>query len=89
MQHSGLAGTFVALLLTRGLVGVGEAAYGPVAPTVIADYYPVKVRGPVVAWFYMAIPTGSARCAKAGATMLRRSSMGRSRRTSTLRGPGR
>lgn len=57
---SGLALTFVALLLTRCLVGVGEAAYGPVAPTVLADYYPVKVRGQVLAWFYMAIPVGSA-----------------------------
>jgi len=57
---SGLAGTFVVLLLTRCLVGVGEAAYGPVAPAVIADYYPVKVRGQVLAWFYMAIPVGSA-----------------------------
>jgi MFS family permease len=57
---SGLAGTFVALLLTRCMVGIGEAAYGPVAPTVIADYYPVKVRGQVLAWFYMAIPVGSA-----------------------------
>ena len=36
--------------LAGGLeVGVGEAAYGPVAPTVIADYYPVKVRGQVLA----------------------------------------
>jgi MFS family permease len=57
---SGLAGTFVALLLTRCLVGIGEAAYGPVAPTVIADHYPVKVRGQVLAWFYMATPVGSA-----------------------------
>jgi len=57
---SGLAGTFVALLLTRCLVGIGEAAYGPVAPTVIADLYPVKVRGQVLAWFYMATPVGSA-----------------------------
>jgi MFS family permease len=57
---SGLAGSFVALLLTRCLVGVGEAAYGPVAPTIIADYYPVKMRGQVLAWFFMAIPVGSA-----------------------------
>jgi MFS transporter, Spinster family, sphingosine-1-phosphate transporter len=57
---SGLAGTFFALLLTRCLVGVGEAAYGPIAPTVIADYYPVRVRGQVMACFYMAIPVGSA-----------------------------
>jgi len=57
---SGLAGTFVALLLTRCLVGIGEAAYGPVAPAIISDLYPVKVRGQVLAWFYMAIPVGSA-----------------------------
>src|SRR5258705_6133421 len=30
---SGLAGTFLALLITRCFVGIGEAAYGPVAPT--------------------------------------------------------
>ena len=57
---SGLAGTFVALLLTRCLVGIGEAAYGPVAPTIIADFYPTAIRGRVLAWFYMAIPVGSA-----------------------------
>jgi MFS family permease len=57
---SGLAATFVLLLLTRCLVGVGEAAYGPVAPTIISDLYPVKQRGWVLAWFYMAIPVGSA-----------------------------
>jgi MFS family permease len=57
---SGLAGTFFALLLTRCMVGVGEAAYGPVAPALISDFYPVKVRGQMLAWFYMAIPVGSA-----------------------------
>ncbi len=57
---SGLAGSFVALLLTRCFVGIGEAAYGPVAPAVLSDFYPVKVRGQVLAWFYAAIPVGSA-----------------------------
>ena len=57
---SGLALTFGMLLLTRCFIGIGEAAYGPVAPTVISDFYPVKVRGQVLAWFYMAIPVGSA-----------------------------
>src|SRR5262245_59569889 len=57
---SGLAGTFVALLAARCLVGVGEAAYGPVAPTILTDLYPVAIRGQVLAWFYMAIPVGSA-----------------------------
>jgi MFS family permease len=57
---SGLAATFMVLLLTRCFVGIGEAAYGPAAPTIISDLYPVKVRGQVMAWFYAAIPVGSA-----------------------------
>ncbi len=57
---SGLAGTFGLLMITRLFVGVGEAGYGPAAPTLISDLYPVKRRGAVLAWFYMAIPVGSA-----------------------------
>jgi MFS family permease len=57
---TGLATTFAILLITRIFVGIGEAAYGPAAPTVIADMYPVRKRGTVMAWFYMAIPVGSA-----------------------------
>jgi MFS family permease len=57
---SGLATGFVVLLLTRCCVGVGEAAYGPVAPGIISDLYPVSRRGSVLAWFYVAIPVGSA-----------------------------
>src|SRR5262245_17179455 len=57
---SGLATGFWVLLLTRCFVGVGEAAYGPVAPAMLSDLYPERVRGKVMAWFYMAIPVGSA-----------------------------
>ena len=57
---TGLAQTFGILLLTRCLVGIGEAAYGPAAPAMISDLYPVRIRGSVLAWFYMAIPVGSA-----------------------------
>jgi MFS family permease len=57
---SGIAGTFLLLLITRCVVGIGEAAYGPAAPTVISDLYPVEKRGQVLAWFYAAIPVGSA-----------------------------
>lgn len=57
---TGLAKTFWMLLATRVFVGIGEAAYGPAAPTVISDLYPVSRRGSVMAWFYMAIPVGSA-----------------------------
>jgi len=57
---SGLAGTFGLLLLARCFVGIGEAGYGPAAPTLISDLYPVERRGAVLSWFYMAIPVGSA-----------------------------
>lgn len=57
---SGLAMTFEMLLLTRCLVGIGEAAYGPLAPAVISDLYPESRRGSVMSWFYLAIPVGSA-----------------------------
>ncbi len=57
---SGLATSFAVLLCTRLFVGIGEAGYGPAAPTIIADLYPVKTRGRVLAWFYVAIPVGSA-----------------------------
>jgi MFS family permease len=55
-----LAAAYWLLLLTRCLVGVGEAAYGPVAPTMLADLYPVRHRGRVMSWFYLAIPVGGA-----------------------------
>jgi MFS family permease len=55
-----LALAYWLLLATRCCVGVGEAAYGPVAPTVIADFFPIKIRGSVMAWFYLAIPVGGA-----------------------------
>jgi MFS family permease len=57
---SGLATSFLMLLLTRCLVGVGEAAYGPVAPSMLSDMYPERDRGKVMARFYLAIPVGSA-----------------------------
>jgi MFS family permease len=55
-----LAAAFWLLFLTRCFVGVGEGAYGPVAPTMISDLYPIKSRGRVLSWFYLAIPVGGA-----------------------------
>ena len=57
---SGLAATFFALVATRIFVGVGEAAYGPAAPTIISDLFAVEKRGRMLAFFYVAIPVGSA-----------------------------
>ena len=57
---SGLAITFGMLFLTRCFVGVGEAAYAPVAQAMLSDLYPISKRGRILAWFNMAIPVGSA-----------------------------
>src|SRR4029078_3480845 len=57
---TGLATGYLILFFTRCLVGIGEAAYGPVAPAMLADLYPVAHCGRVMSWFYMAIPVGSA-----------------------------
>jgi MFS family permease len=57
---SGLAGTFATLVVTRVFVGIGEAAYGPAAPTIISDHFAVAQRGRMLAFFYVAIPVGSA-----------------------------
>ena len=57
---TGIATPFVLLFVTRCFLGVGEAAYTPVAPTMLSDLYPVSRRGQILAWFYAAIPVGSA-----------------------------
>ena len=57
---SGFAATFAALFVTRIFVGIGEGGYGPAGPTILADYFPVSMRGRVMAIFCCAIPVGSA-----------------------------
>ncbi|MDP8986366.1 MAG: MFS transporter [Pseudomonadota bacterium] len=57
---SGFAGSFLALLTARASVGIGEAAYGTIAPSLLADYFPADRRGRVMAIFFCAIPVGSA-----------------------------
>ncbi len=56
----GLVTTYASLVVARALVGVGEAAYGTIAPAVLADAFPERWRARVFAIFYMAIPVGSA-----------------------------
>jgi MFS transporter, Spinster family, sphingosine-1-phosphate transporter len=57
---SGLAATFAMLFATRLFVGIGEGAYGPAAPTILADIFPLEIRGRILAYFCAAIPVGSA-----------------------------
>jgi len=57
---SGFAVNYVTLLLARASVGVGEAAYVTIAPSLLSDYFPIRQRGRVMAVFFCAIPVGSA-----------------------------
>src|SRR6267142_1079725 len=57
---SGLAATFGILFATRVCVGIGEGGYGPAAPTILSDLFPIETRGRVMATFCAAIPVGSA-----------------------------
>ena len=57
---SGLAATFAILFATRICVGIGEGGYGPAAPTILSDLFPIETRGRIMAIFCAAIPVGSA-----------------------------
>ncbi len=57
---SGLAHDTWSLLAARAVVGVGEASYATIAPTLIDDVAPPEKKGRWMAIFYSAIPIGSA-----------------------------
>lgn len=50
--------SFPAFLVTRGLVGVGQAAFSTIAPTVISDMVAEKQRSRMLAVFYFLLPIG-------------------------------
>ncbi|XP_040175873.1 protein spinster isoform X1 [Anopheles arabiensis] len=53
MDHFGWFITF------RALVGIGEASYSTIAPTIISDLFVGEMRSRMLALFYFAIPVGS------------------------------
>jgi MFS transporter, Spinster family, sphingosine-1-phosphate transporter len=57
---AGFARGFTSLFVARSTVGVGEAAYGTIAPALLADSFPIEKRGRVLSVFFAAIPIGSA-----------------------------
>ena len=57
---TGYAGTFAALLAFRVLVGVGEASYATISPSLISDTFPSARRNNALTIFYVAIPVGAA-----------------------------
>lgn len=57
---SGLAPTYGAMLAARVAVGVGEASYATLSPTIIDDISTSSSKNRMLAIFYVAIPVGSA-----------------------------
>ncbi|XP_054167225.1 protein spinster homolog 1-like [Oppia nitens] len=45
--------------ILRALVGIGEASYSTIAPTIIADLFAPEVWSKMLGFFYFAIPVGS------------------------------
>jgi MFS family permease len=52
--------SYPTLVLARGLVGVGEASFGTLAPAHLADLLPLNRRSRALGFFYLALPVGSA-----------------------------
>ena len=50
----GFAGRFATLFAARASVGIGEAAYGTIAPAMLADYFPRRLRGRIFSVFFLA-----------------------------------
>src|SRR5499427_9579180 len=48
------------LLFRHTIVGIGEASYATIAPTLVADLFPLQSRGRMLSIFYVGLPVGSA-----------------------------
>jgi MFS family permease len=57
---SGLANSYGHLVLARSILGIGEATYGVIAPTVLIDLFSREQRARLMSAFYLAMPIGSA-----------------------------
>jgi MFS family permease len=57
---SGLASSLARMLLARGAVGVGEASYATLSPTIVDDISPPERKNRWLAIFFVATPLGSA-----------------------------
>jgi MFS transporter, Spinster family, sphingosine-1-phosphate transporter len=51
---------FSQMFFWRALLGVGEASYGVIAPTLLSDLFPVERRGRAMGLYYLALPLGGA-----------------------------
>lgn len=53
------AGSYRALLVTRGLIGLGEAGYGPAAGAILSSVFPTRMRATIIGGFLAAASVGS------------------------------
>jgi MFS transporter, Spinster family, sphingosine-1-phosphate transporter len=57
---SGLAQSYGQLALARSVLGIGEATYGVIAPTILLDLFSREHRARLMSAYYLAMPIGSA-----------------------------
>ncbi len=57
---TGFAPTFASMIAFRVLVGLGEASYATISPSLISDRYGPEKRNNALTIFYVAIPVGAA-----------------------------
>ena len=57
---TGLARSYNQLVLARSFLGIGEATYGVLAPTILMDLFARQSRARVMSAFYLAMPLGGA-----------------------------
>ncbi len=57
---TGLVRDFDELRIARTILGIGEATYGVIAPTILMDLFSRHTRARVMAGFYLAMPIGYA-----------------------------
>jgi len=57
---SGLARDYGHLALARSILGIGEATYGVIAPTILLDLFDREQRSKLMSAFYLAMPLGAA-----------------------------
>jgi MFS transporter, Spinster family, sphingosine-1-phosphate transporter len=53
------AGSYRALLVTRGFIGLGEAGYGPAAGAILTSMFPTRMRATIIGGFLAAASFGS------------------------------
>jgi len=57
---TGMIRTYPQMIAARSAVGVGEAGYGTVSPSYLAEWFPIGSRARVLSLYALAIPVGSA-----------------------------